>query len=267
MLNYIIDTHCHLNMLEFQQDREKVTNNAIEKGINHIIIPATSYDSALSAFSFYKRYDVGISFAVGVHPLWCNEVADIDETIRKISDLAQHPATVAIGEIGLDFHKSTDKTTQLKWLDAQIDLADSLNLPVILHNRNSAKELIKRMESWRRHVIPSKPSGVIHSFCDSIEIANQFLAAGFYLGAGGMMTFKKNKDLREILSQIPNDRIVVETDAPFLTPEPKRGKRNEPSFITYVIEQLSITKNSSCDQIARQTTTNAHRLFPRLKRC
>ena len=114
MFNYIIDTHCHLNMIEFQQDRERVINKALEKGIKHLIIPATDYNSAVSAFSFYKKYDIGIGFAVGVHPLWCNDETELKETIRKIRDLAQHPATVAIGEIGLDFHKGTKKTTQFK---------------------------------------------------------------------------------------------------------------------------------------------------------
>ena len=182
-------------MLEFQQDRETVINNALEKGIKQLIIPATNYKSAVSAFSFYEKYNIGIGIAVGVHPLWCNDETELVETIRKIRDLAQHPATVAIGEIGLDFHKGTKKTTQLKWLDAQLDLADSLNLPVILHNRDSTEELINRLENWRNHVIPSKPAGVIHSFCDSIEIASRFMDAGFYLGAGGMMTLNEIKTL------------------------------------------------------------------------
>ena len=267
MFNYIIDTHCHLNMIEFQQDIEKVINNALEKGIKYLIIPATNYNSAVSAFSFYKKYYIGIGIAVGVHPLWCNDENEIDETIRKVRDLAQHPATVAIGEIGLDFYKGTNKTTQLKWLDAQLDLADSLNLPVILHNRDSTEELITRLEDWRDHVIPNKPAGVIHSFCDSIEIASRFMDAGFYLGAGGMMTFKRNKNLRNLLSMVPIDRLVVETDAPFLAPEPNRGKRNEPSFITGIIESLARITNSSFTHIVTQTTINTHRLFSRLKSC
>ena len=257
----MIDTHCHLNMIEFQQDIERVINNALEKGIKYLIIPATNYNSAVSAFSFYKKYNIGIGIAVGVHPLWCNDENKIYETIRKIRDLAQHPATVAIGEIGLDFYKGTNKTTQLKWLDAQLDLADSLNLPVILHNRDSTEELITRLEDWRDHVITDKPAGVIHSFCDSIEIASRFIDAGFYLGAGGMMTFKRNKNLRDLLSMVPRDRLVVETDAPFLAPEPNRGKRNEPSYVEVVATRMADLRGTTFAAIAESSTNNAKRLF------
>jgi len=257
----MIDTHCHLNFNRFDEDRDEIVARATAAGVKRIIIPAIDIETANQALELSEQYD-GVFVAVGIHP---NDTADFDESLlAQVKNLANHPKVVAIGEIGLDYHwDKSPKEKQFVAFKSQLNLASELELPVIIHNREASEDVMHILEDWAQNLpdsINNRP-GVLHSFSAPQKIAERVLARGFYLGFTGPITFKKADDLRQIAAIIPNDRILVETDAPFLTPQPYRGKRNEPSYIPYIVEKLAEIKSIGIDEMAVITTENAKRLF------
>lgn len=257
----MIDTHCHLNFDAFDADRDQVVSAARSAGVAQIVVPAVDLDSCEAVIHLAHHYD-GVYAAVGIHP---TSTADFDESmITMIAEQAQDNRVVAIGEIGLDYHWDTSpKATQHRAFRAQIDLAAQLEKPVIIHNREASDDLITILEEWVVNLpssLRSRP-GVLHSFSAPMEIAQRALALGFYLGFTGPITYKKADDLRQIAASVPLDRILVETDAPFLPPTPHRGKRNEPQFIPLMVERLAVLHRISVEAMAAQTTENAKRLF------
>lgn len=257
----LIDTHCHLNFNRFDEDRDAVVERAAQSGVKRIIIPAIDIETMHQALQLSEQY-AGVFTAVGIHP---NDTANFDEAmLASVKNLADHPKVVAIGEIGLDYHwDDSPKEKQFEAFKAQLALAAELELPVIIHNREASDDVMEILENWAQNLpdkIKDRP-GVLHSFSAPQEIANRALASGFYLGFTGPITFKKAEDLRQIAATVPNDRILVETDAPFLTPHPYRGKRNEPAYIPYMVEMLAEIKNISVDEMGAMTTANAERLF------
>ena len=259
----LVDTHCHLDDARFAADRDAVVERAAAAGVTRAVIPATSLAAARAALQLAERH-VGLRVAVGVHPLWCAAHGPLSEAIAQLRDLAQAPAVVAIGEIGLDFLRGPAPALQTRWLDAQLDLAAAAALPVILHNRDATPELLARLRAWGERATLPQPAGVLHAFSGGRGAADWALAAGFYLGIGGMLTFRNAADLRQLAALLPGDRLVLETDAPYLAPEPLRGRRNEPAFVRHVAERLALLRGTGAAQIALQTTGNALRLFPRL---
>ena len=260
-LPIMIDTHCHLNFDAYDDDRADVIQRSLDAGVTRIIIPAVDIASAEQSLKLADEYSC-IYVAVGVHP---NSTADFDdETIAKIESLAQHQKVVAIGEIGLDYYwDKSPKDQQARALQAHLDLAARLELPVILHNRESSDDLMAMLETWVQTLpesLKGRP-GVLHSFSAPQEIAERALKAGFYLGFTGPITFKKANDLRHIAATVPLDRLLTETDGPFLTPHPYRGKRNEPAYIPYITDRLSGLKQVTVEEMAQHTTQNALRLF------
>ena len=259
----LVDTHCHLDDARFAADRDAVVERAAAAGVTRAIIPATSVASARAALALAERH-TGLRVAVGVHPLWCARHGSVTEAIAQLRDLAQAPAVVAIGETGLDFHRGPQAPLQVRWLDAQLDLAAAAGLPVILHNRDATGELLARLRAWGDRASLPRPPGVLHAFSAGRSAADWAVAAGFYLGCGGMLTFRRAGDLRSVAAALPGDRLVLETDAPYLAPEPLRGRRNEPAFVRHVAQKLALLRGTGVEQIALQTTGNALRLFPRL---
>lgn len=257
----MIDTHCHLNFDRYDDDRDEVIARMYEHGIDRVIVPAIDVDTCREIIALTEKYS-DVYGAAGIHP---NDTADWQpETIDTIRHFAGKPKIVSIGEIGLDYYwdKSPPATQQIAF-KAQLALAAELELPVIIHNREAHDDVITILEDWAQ-TIPSSlknRAGVLHSFSAPQEIADRALQAGFYIGFTGPITFKKADDLRAVAATIPLDRILVETDGPFLSPHPRRGKRNEPANVRYMVEKLAEIHGISPREMAQITTENAERLF------
>lgn len=257
----LVDTHCHLNFDSYRDDLNAVINRAIEASVKTIINPAIDVPTSHNILKIAENY-AGVYTAVGIHP---NSSADFDiGMIEEIRGLAKHPKVVAIGEIGLDYYwRESPKATQWKALEAQLNLARELALPVIIHNRDASEDVIGILETWVNDLpawLKERP-GVMHSFSAPEAIAERAVGAGFYLGFTGPITYKNADNLRHIAASIPLERIVVETDGPFLTPVPHRGKRNEPAYIPLIVERLASLKQITVDEMGAITTQNAVRLF------
>jgi TatD DNase family protein len=258
----MIDTHCHLNFDAYDKNRAAVIEAAAKAGVTRIIIPAVDVETSKQAIDLSQQY-AGIFAAVGVHP---NSTADFNDAIlAQIEELSHQPKIIAIGEIGLDYYwDKSPKEKQIAAFKAQLELARQRELPVIIHNRDASDNVMQILEQWVQDVPDSlkQRPGVLHSFSASQEIAERALAIGFYLGFTGPITFNKAEDLRKIARTVPLDKILVETDAPFLTPEPYRGKfPNKPEYIPHIVDRLAVLKNISTEAMAIATTENAIRLF------
>lgn len=257
----LIDTHCHLNFNSYDEDRTTVLLRARETGVDRIIIPAIDLESCRQALALADA-SPGIFVAVGIHPNSCGDFnPSLLESVRGHS---RHELAVAIGEIGLDYYwDRCPPATQRRALELQLELAAELQLPVILHNRESSDDLLAILEAWAPSVPPAMKGriGVLHSFSASAEAARRALELGFYLGVTGPITYKNAHELRTIAADAPIDRLLIETDGPFLAPQQRRGKRNEPSYLRYINERLAQLKGLSFENMARQTTLNAEQLF------
>lgn len=253
----LIDTHCHLDFERFNEDRDAVIERAMQSGVQRIIIPGIDLLNCTAVLKLTERYD-NVYAAVGVHP---NSTAKWqDDWIDELRQLAGHEKVVAIGEIGLDNYWDKSPQTTQRWaLRAQLKLAAELNLPVIIHNREANEDIVRVLAE--SPLAGRENAGVLHSFSGDWGTALAALQMGFYLGFTGPLTFKKSAELRWIASKVPDDRILIETDAPFLTPEPYRGQRNEPAYVAQIASQLAEIKNVETAVIAQQTTKNAMRLF------
>lgn len=257
----LVDSHCHLNFHRYDHDRAEVLRRACEAGVKRIIIPAIDLDSCRQALALAAA-ESGIYAAVGIHP---NSSSDFKESdIDELRQMAGDSKVVAVGEIGLDYHwDKSPKPQQWRAFEAQLALASQLELPLIVHNRAASDDVITILENWA----PSAPAkllgrlGVLHSFSASGEIAQRALELGFYLGFTGPVTFKKADALRDVAQRIPVDRLLIETDGPFLAPQQRRGKRNEPAYVRFVNANLAELHRVTPEEMARQTTSNAERLF------
>ena len=257
----MIDTHCHLNFDAYDDDREQVIQRAAEAGVTRIINPGVDLESSRAGIKLAAAHN-GVYAAAGIHP---NSTANFsDEDIQAIKSLASEPKVIAIGEIGLDYYwDKSPKDKQIEAFEAQLALAAEHELPVIIHNREASDDVIAILETWASALpasLKDRP-GVLHSFSAPQAIAERALKIGFYLGFTGPITFKKAEDLRRIARTVPVDHILVETDGPFLTPVPFRGKRNEPAYIPHIVDRLASLKQMPTGEMARLTTDNAGRLF------
>lgn len=257
----IVDTHCHLDFERFDGDRTAVIQRAIDAGVTQIIVPALDLQNCDAVLTLAERF-TAVYAAIGIHPN--SSMQWHANWLNKLHDFAQHPKVVAIGEIGLDYYwDKSPKATQQKAFAAQLELASELRLPVIIHNRESDADVIQMLANSPLSQV-EKP-GVLHSFSTEWGIAEQALAMGYFLGFTGPITFKKAEELRHVASQVPLDRLLVETDAPFLTPHPYRGKRNEPGYVIHVVEKLAALHGKTAVQMAQITTQNARSLFTRME--
>ncbi len=280
----LIDTHCHLDWNSFDPDRDEVIRRAVEAGVTRLVTIGVDVPSSRRALDLAEKHEA-VYAAVGVHP---NDCAGFDaNTLKEIGALAHHPKVVAIGEIGLDYYWHTvDHDTQARAFQAQLELAADLHKPVIVHSRAAAPDVLTILEQYFTHhlsrdtasslsetkMLPSIPAakrprgvglvtGTLHSYFDDLSICQRAFAIGFFVGVTGPITFKKSGREREIVKQLPLERVLIETDAPFLTPAPHRGKRNEPAYVRYVAETIATVRGVAAAEVARQTTDNAERLF------
>jgi TatD DNase family protein len=258
----LIDTHCHLDFDAYDGIRDEILREAADSGVTRLIDPGTDLARSRAAVELAGTYP-GVFAAVGIHP--SSTVGFSDAALGDIQALAARPKVVAIGEIGLDYYWH-DSPKEVQWaaLEAQLALAARLELPVIIHNREASQDILDILGSW----VVSLPAslkerpGVLHSFSAPQETADRGLALGFYLGFTGPVTFKKADDLRRIAAQVPIDRILVETDGPFLTPHPYRGRQpNRPAYVRFIAERIAALHTMPYEAFAAQTTANAGRLF------
>lgn len=252
----LIDTHAHLTDQAFSQDGEKVVCDAKNTGVEIIITSGYDIESSIGALAFAEKHD-GVYASVGIYP---ENIAEYDENSEKtLEKLAKNDKIVAIGEIGLQYTDGMpDKYLQKEVFAKQIRLADKLGLPIVIHCREAFGDLIEILKENKQFL---NRGGTFHCFCGSLEIAKEAINLGLYISVGGVSTFKNAVRLQEVIRQIPLERIILETDCPYLSPHPYRSKRNEPSRVAVIAENLARLKNISVAEVERVTTENARRLF------
>lgn len=249
----LVDTHCHLDHPQFDADIGVVIARAYEAGVLRMVTIGTGLSSSRAALALAERY-AGVYAAVGVHP---HEARDWDEDApAELEQLARHPKVVAIGEIGLDFYRDwSPREAQARAFEAQLGLARRLGLPVIIHDREAHEAVLATLQAH------APVRGVLHSFSGDTQVAEVALALGLYLGISGPITFPKADALRQVVALTPLERLLIETDAPYLAPQTHRGRRNEPAYVRYVAEGVAAVKGLPIEAIAAQTTANAEALF------
>lgn len=251
----IVDTHCHLYSEEFEGDIDAVISRAREKGVKAFYLPAIDSTSIPGMLDLETRYPGVCKPMMGLHPCYVKENY-LDE-LATVKEWLEKRNFAAIGEIGLDFYwDRTFEKEQFESFRQQVEWAKEYNLPIVIHSRNSTQECINII----REAQDGNLKGIFHCFSGSFESARQIIDAGFLLGIGGVLTYK-NAGLPAILEQIALEHLVLETDAPYLTPVPFRGKRNESSYLTYIIARLAEVKGVSEEEVARITTANSDLLF------
>lgn len=256
MASPLIDTHCHLDSEGFHQEIDDVIQRAQQNGLERMISIGTTLETSQAAVLLSNRYPC-ISAAAGIHPNYVTEAKPTDW--EHIEELARHPHVVAIGETGLD--KYWDKApieVQQDYFIRHIHLSRRTQKPFVVHCREAEAEVLAVLQSEAEG---GPMQGVMHSFCGTQQTAEICLSLGLYISFAGMLTFRKNEDLRAVAKLIPLDRLLVETDAPYLAPLPYRGKRNEPSWVRYTNDCLAQVHGLTPDEMAQQTTLNARRLF------
>lgn len=247
-----VDTHAHLTSVE---DLPGALERARENKIEKIVAISSDLPSSESTISISGSHEE-VFAAVGVHPHAAETLNDI--VIRSIEKLSKEPKTVAIGETGLDyFYMNSEKKAQIDSLIEHINLARRSHLPLVIHVREADRDLMEILRDERI----SDRTGVIHCFTGNYETARQYLDLGFYISFSGIATFKKSEQIREAARKVPSDRILIETDSPYLAPVPFRGKKNEPAYVRYVAEAIAAARDVSVEKIAEITTENARELF------
>lgn len=251
----IFETHAHYDDEAFKNDIDEVLSTVRAAGVGRIVNVAASMRSCVTSMELANIHE-DIYAAVGVHPEETKELTDAD--MKLLEEYSSNKKVVAIGEIGLDYYwDEPERSIQKKWFEAQLELARKVKLPVIIHSRDAAQDTLDIMKNHKCEDI----GGVIHCFSYGIEMAKQYLDMGFFIGVGGVVTFKNGKKLKEVVEYVPLDRIVTETDSPYLAPTPNRGKRNDSSNIPYVIEEIARIKGVSQEVVEHETWQNAVKLY------
>ena len=270
----LTDTHCHLDFDKFDEDRQAVIQRATAAGVTRILIPALELESSLSAIQLAEAYP-NVYAAVGFHPTDLDKFSE--KSFEEMKKLASHVRVVAIGEIGIDYYwvkEREERAFQLEILRRQLSWAESIHKPVVIHMREeedawfgqASVDLLRILTEWHRelsvkdHPLAEKP-GVLHSFNGNLETAQKAIALNFYIGITGPVTYKNAEEKRNIVKQLPLSRLLIETDAPFLTPVPHRGKRNEPEFVIYIADKIAELHGTTRGQVAEITAANAAHLF------
>lgn len=251
----IFDTHAHYDDDAFDEDRDALLAGMQEAGVEYIVNIGASMASSKRSLELAKKYPF-IYAAVGVHP---DEIGELDEEkLLQLKEWSKYEKVKAIGEIGLDYYWDKEKhDLQKHWFMRQMELAHERKLPMIVHSREAAKDTLDM-------VIAAKPlelSGVIHCYSYSVELAREYLNMGYYLGIGGVLTFKNAKKLKEVVEYAPLSQIVLETDCPYLAPVPFRGKRNDSAKLSFVAEEMAAIKQKSVEEVIRITNENAKKLY------
>ncbi len=251
----IFDTHAHYDDDAFDEDREILLAGLNAAGIGTVVNIGASLASTKTTLALAERYPF-IYAAVGVHP---SETAELDEERMKwLEEMCASPKVVAVGEIGLDYHwDEPEREVQKRWFREQIRLARRVDLPMVVHSRDAAKDTLDIIKEEQA----SEAGGVIHCFSYGVEIARAYLDMGFYLGVGGVLTFKNAKKLREVVAYMPMDRLLLETDCPYMAPTPHRGERNSSMYLPLVVKAVSGIKGIPEEEVIAVTEANARRMY------
>jgi len=254
---FLTDTHTHLDFPEFDGDRERVIEQALAAGVRAIVNVGTDLDSSRAAVALAGAHPQ-IYAAVGVHPHDAKTMTV--EILEELRTLAKHPKVVAIGEIGLDFYRDlSPREKQRQVFEQQLALASETGKPVIIHDREAHKEVMAILRRWAEGC--QQPVGVLHCFSGDLAMAQEAIKLGFYISIAGPVTFPNARRLRELVRQLPLEKLLVETDCPYLTPHPHRGKRNEPAYVKLVAQEVTHIKGLTLEEVARVTSDNARALF------
>lgn len=251
----IFDTHAHYDDEAFDEDRESLLLSMRNHNIAKIVNVGASPASNETTLQLVQEHDFMLA-AFGIHP---NDVDKLDEeSFKRIEDLCRMEQCVAVGEIGLDYYwNEEDAGRQKIWFDLQMELARTVKKPIVVHSRDAAQDTFEMMKASDARDI----GGVIHCFSYSKEMAKRFVDMGFYIGIGGVVTFKNSRIIKEVVEYIPLEHIVLETDCPYLAPAPFRGKRNSSLLLPYVVDEISRLKGISADEVEQATWKNAHKLY------
>lgn len=249
----LIDTHCHIEMEAFDKDRDDVLKRAKDSGIEALITIGSDYESNIDNLALINKYDF-LYASVGIHPH--DSKVFTDQIFEEIIEWIKEDKVVALGETGLDYHyEHSPREIQRMVFKRHLELSRITGLPVIIHSREAKEDTLSILKD------SGITKGILHCFSGDMDMAERAMEMGFYISFSGTVTFKKARKILDIVKAVPDDYLLVETDAPYLTPEPLRGKRNEPSFIIHTVERIASLRGVSPDDIARITTLNARRLF------
>ncbi|MBQ5599377.1 MAG: TatD family hydrolase [Lachnospiraceae bacterium] len=254
-MEYIFDTHAHYDDEDFDADRYELLDSMKEHGVGTIVNIGASMRSCKTTLALAEKYPF-VYGALGVHPSDCGTMTE--EDIQWIKANAANEKIVAIGEIGLDYYwDNVERDVQKKWFVRQLEIAKETGLPVIIHSRDAAQDTLEIMKAEHKDTT----GGVIHCFSYGVEMAREYLNMDYFIGVGGVLTFKNGKKLKEVVEYAPMDKLVLETDCPYLAPVPYRGKRNSSLYLTHVVEEMAAIKGMSVEEVIRVTAENAKRLY------
>ncbi|MBQ3907236.1 MAG: TatD family hydrolase [Lachnospiraceae bacterium] len=251
----IFDTHAHYDDHAFDEDREELIGSLKAAGVGRVVNIGSTVASCEACLTLAEKHDF-IYAAIGVHP---SETAELtEERFENLRRQCQHPKCLAVGEIGLDYYwPEPDAETQKLWFERQLELARELKKPVVIHSRDACRDTLEILKKQKAEEI----GGVIHCYSYTRETAKEYLDMGFFFGIGGVLTFKNGKKLKETVEILPMERIVIETDSPYLAPVPNRGKRNDSRNLAYVVRELAQMKGMTEDEVRKVTWENACRLY------
>ena len=248
----LVDSHAHIHFSQFEIDRGAVLARALDAGLVAILDVGTDLRTSRAAVALAEQYDF-IYAAVGVHPH--NAAAFTSDILNELRLLAKHPKVLAIGEIGLDYYRDlSPRDLQRSAFCDQLVLAEDLGLPVIIHSRDAHEDALTILAESGGH-------GVLHSYAAGLAHLDDVLAMGFSVGISGPVTFRRSQELRDVAAAVPLDRLLIETDCPYLTPEPYRGRRNEPAYVLHTAEAVAAARHQSLEALGQATTENACSLF------
>ena len=247
------DSHAHLNDERFSDDREKLIESLLDNDISNVVNIGADVPTSYESIALAEKYPF-IYASVGVHP---HDVEDMtDDTLIELEKMAEHPKVVAIGEIGLDYYyDNSPRELQKKWFIKQMELANKLDLPVIIHSRDAMGDT---MEIFKKYPVKK---GVVHCYSGSVESAKEILKLGYYISLAGPVTFKNSRGLTEVAKFVPIEKLLIETDCPYLAPEPHRGKRNSSLYVKEVAKKIAELKEMDIEDVAKITSQNAKDLF------
>ena len=257
----IVDSHCHLDFKDFQDDLDLVIKKAYNANVKHMLSISVNLEDFNNVYKVANSYD-NIYCTTGIHPNNVPENKNNELLFEKLSLNLNKKKVIGVGETGLDFYRNEEnRINQIEYFNTHLEVSGLLNYPTIVHTRNAEKDTINCIE---KAVKKHSTKGLIHCFTSTMELAKKVLDEGFYISFSGIITFKKVDDLIDVVKYVPLDRILVETDAPFLAPMPFRGKRNEPSFVTHTLKKIAEIKKKKVEDMAQITTNNFFNLFSNL---
>jgi len=263
---FLTDTHCHLNLAQFDNDREEVIHKTIgDSNVQRILIPGLDNNTNIKIIQLCKQHKSNLFPALGIHPN--SPVDDLNKELINLQIILISEKAFCVGEIGLDYYRKINSSkNQIQLFRTQLELASEINLPVCIHNRDAESDLLKILIDWYASIKKDKPDlinrpGVLHAFNGTSNFVDRTKEMNFYYGIGGAITFPSNHRYRELIKTIPQNRILLETDSPYLSPHPFRGKRNEPSNVVYVVKELAKLFSITESEVIQLTMNNARVLF------